>query len=94
MVVLDKEALGWGAASRNGGMVIPELKAGPTALEAKHGPLGRRLYAEVNDAFDHVESAIAGDDGRGGIDCDYARAGQLYLAHSPRHVPGLRAMAA
>ena len=27
VVVLDKEPLGWGASSRNGGMVIPELKS-------------------------------------------------------------------
>jgi len=93
VVVLDKEALGWGASSRNGGMVIPELKSGPSALEAKLGPLGRRLYAEVNEAFDHVEAVIAGDDGRGGVACDYERSGQLYLAHSPRHVAGLQAMA-
>ncbi len=93
VVVVDKEALGWGASSRNGGMVIPELKAGPVALEARYGSLGRRLYDEVNEAFDHVEAVIAGEDGRGGIDCDYERSGQLYLAHSPRHAPELRDMA-
>ena len=56
VVVLDAHAVGWGASSRNGGMVIPELKAGPAALERAHGPLGRRLYAEVSEAFDHVEA--------------------------------------
>jgi len=29
VLVLEKGALGWGAHSRNGGMAIPELKAGP-----------------------------------------------------------------
>ena len=56
VVVLDAHAVGWGASSRNGGMVIPELKAGPAALERAYGPLGRRMYDDVNEAFDHVEA--------------------------------------
>ena len=91
VVVLDSHPVGWGASTRNGGMVIPELKAGPAALERAYGPLGRRLYAEVNEAFDHVEALAAGPDPA--IACDYARTGQLYLAHSPRQVAGLEAMA-
>lgn len=91
VLVVDAEGLGWGASTRNGGMVIPELKAGPAALEAALGPLGRRLYREVNDAFDHVESLAAGPEPV--VDCDYERTGQLYLAHAERLVPGLRAVA-
>ena len=85
-VVVDREALGWGASSRNGGMVIPELKVGPAALEAKYGELGRRLFEAVNDAFDQVEALVVG----GPIACDYERTGQLYLAHHPRVVDHLR----
>ncbi len=55
VVVLDKEPLGWGASSRNGGMVIPELKSSPVALVKKIGPLGAQLYAEVEQAFDSVQ---------------------------------------
>ncbi len=94
VVVFDKEPLGWGASSRNGGMVIPELKAGPATLEKKYGAVGRRMYEEVNLAFDHVESLINGIGGADPIDCDYRRSGQLYLAHSERHVADLRAMVA
>ncbi|MGN6694727.1 MAG: NAD(P)/FAD-dependent oxidoreductase [Aquihabitans sp.] len=89
-LVLEKGALGWGAHSRNGGMAIPELKAGPATLQAKHGELGLRMHHEVNEAFDHLERLIAD----AGIDCDYERTGQLYLAHSPRLVPYLEALAA
>lgn len=89
VVVVDAHRVGWGASTRNGGMVIPELKAGPAALEREYGPVGRRMYAEVNDAFDHVEALIAAHD----IDCSYEHSGQLYLAHSERMVPKLRAMA-
>jgi glycine/D-amino acid oxidase-like deaminating enzyme len=91
VLVLDAGPLGSGASTRNGGMVIPELKAGPSALEKHYGPLGRRLYAEVNAAFDHVESLAAGPGAP--IGCDYERTGQLYLAHHPRVVPGMRAAA-
>ena len=89
VVVLDAHAVGWGASSRNGGMVIPELKAGPAELGRRYGPLGRRMYAEVNEAFDHVEGLISVES----IDCDYSRSGQLYLAHAERLVPSLRATA-
>jgi|RhiMethySRZTD1v2_1073278.scaffolds.fasta_scaffold01211_26 gamma-glutamylputrescine oxidase len=91
VLVVDAHPVGWGASTRNGGMVIPELKEGPTALEAALGPLGPRLYAEVNEAFDHVEALASGPDPQ--IACDYERTGQLYLAHAARLVPSLRAIA-
>jgi len=90
VVVVEQDPIGVGASTRNGGMVLPELKAGPAALEHKYGAVGRHLYAEVNDAFDHVEALIADE----AIDCDYHRGGQLYLAHNRAHVPGLQAMVA
>lgn len=80
VVVLDAHDLGWGASSRNGGMVLPELKVGPRSLERRHGELGLRLHQFVEDAFDHVEAQIA--DGQ--IDCAYARCGQLYVSHGER----------
>jgi glycine/D-amino acid oxidase-like deaminating enzyme len=91
VVVLDAHPLGWGASTRNGGMVIPELKAGPAALQRSLGPLGARLYAEVNEAFDHIEALVSGP--APAIPCDYERSGQLYLAHAARLVPGLQATA-
>lgn len=90
VLVLDREPLGWGASSRNGGMVIPELKAEPELLERRYGPLGRRMHDEVDEGFAFVEALVTGADGRGGVDCDYVRSGQLYLAHSERHVDHLR----
>ncbi len=90
VLVLEKEALGTGAHTRNGGMAIPELKAGPGTLLDTYGPLGLRMYAEVNEAFDHLEALIDHES----IDCDYERTGQLHLAHSPRAVPHLRHLVA
>jgi glycine/D-amino acid oxidase-like deaminating enzyme len=89
VVVLEKERLGWGAHSRNGGMVIPELKYGPATLHKKYGELGLRMHREVHEAFNYVETLIADE----GIDCNYRRTGQLYLAHTPRLVRHLRELA-
>ena len=85
-VVVEREEMGWGASSRNGGMVIPELKSGPATLERRYGALGLRMHQAANDAFDHVDRLIADE----GIECDYEPTGQLYLAHHPRVVDHLR----
>jgi glycine/D-amino acid oxidase-like deaminating enzyme len=90
VLVLEKETLGSGAHARNGGMAIPELKAGPSKLEQAYGVLGRRMHREVNEAFDHLEAVIDHE----AIDCDYRRTGQLYLAHTKRLTPYLEATAA
>lgn len=86
VLVLEKERLGWGAHARNGGMAIPELKAGPATLQKHYGELGLRMHREVNQAFDHLEALIVDED----ISCHYRRPGQLYLAHTPRMVPYLQ----
>ncbi len=92
VVVVDRDDLGWAASSRNGGMVIPELKLGPLGLRARYGEsLGARLHAEVESAFDHVESLVGPD---GTIDADYERSGQLYLTHGSRGTQELAELAA
>lgn len=93
VLVLDREPLGWGASSRNGGMVLPGLKEGPDDLARHYGSLGPLLDQEIEDAFDYIESMALGTDGRGGIDCDYRRSGSLFVAHSARQVKWLRAEA-
>jgi glycine/D-amino acid oxidase-like deaminating enzyme len=86
VMVLEAEALGTGASTRNGGMVIPELKLGPRALTARYGPLGGELVDAVLDAYDLVERLVA----EHGIDCDFDRTGGLLLAHHRGHVESLR----
>lgn len=88
-VVVDAHDLGWGASTRNGGMVLPELKAGPRSLERSYGELGRRLHAFVEAAFDHVEEIIEAE----AIDCSYARCGQLYVSHTERSAAHLHSLA-
>ncbi len=91
-VVVDRDDLGWAASGRNGGMVIPELKLGPSGLRERYGDsLGTRLHDEIEAAFDHVESLV-GPEGR--IDADYERTGQLYLAHGRRGAAAMAGLAA
>ena len=79
------------------GRLDPQRRHGDTRTEGRaRGARGRvravrsaALSGKVNEAFDHVETIVADD----GIDCSYARTGQLLLAHTPRHVPDLKAMA-
>ena len=78
VVVVEAGPLSTGASTRSGGMVIPELKAGPGALRSAYGELGTRMYAAVNEAFDWTEQLITEEH----IDCSYERTGQLYLAHN------------
>lgn len=89
VAVLDRGRLGWGASTRNGGMVLPELKSGPRALAERYGDLGRRMHAAVEEAFDHVEALIADER----IDCDYRRTGRLELAFGARSAAALRGLA-
>jgi glycine/D-amino acid oxidase-like deaminating enzyme len=84
-VVVDADPIGVGASTRNGGMVIPELKHGPRHLAHEYGPLGGELVDSVFDAFAFVERIVD----EWSIDCDYERCGGLLLAHHERHVPGI-----
>jgi glycine/D-amino acid oxidase-like deaminating enzyme len=85
VLVLDADPIGVGASTRNGGMVIPELKHGPRWLGAQYGTLGGELVDALFDAFALVERLVAETP----IDCDYRRTGGLLLAHHERHVPAL-----
>jgi glycine/D-amino acid oxidase-like deaminating enzyme len=82
-VVLEAETLGWGASTRNGGMVHPGFKWELDELLERHGPdLGRRLYDESLEAFDWTATTIAEE----GIEADYVASGHLELAFAPAHV--------
>jgi glycine/D-amino acid oxidase-like deaminating enzyme len=89
VVVFEAGPLGAGASTRNGGMLLPELKLGPRALTRRYGALGGELADAAVDAFDLVESLI----GDQPIDCDYERTGALLVAHHAEQLPGLRRLA-
>lgn len=86
VAVLEAQTIGWGASSRNGGMVLTGLKLGPGRLIAKYGrETARELYAASLASIDCVEQIVADE----GIQCDFARCGHLELAYKPAHFRGI-----
>jgi glycine/D-amino acid oxidase-like deaminating enzyme len=82
VVVLESETIGWGASSRNGGMVLTGLKLGVNQLISKYGrDLTRRLYAVSLDTISCVERIIQEEN----IACDFARTGHLEVACKQSH---------
>ena len=89
VALLEQHELGWGASSRNGGMVHPGYKMGAGTLLRRYGDRGRQLYQASLDAFALVEETISSNQ----IECDYARSGHLHLAYKPADVEHLEAEA-
>jgi len=82
VVVLEKQTLGWGASSRNGGQLLTGMKLGPATLLARFGrERACALYQSSLDAIDFVERLVVDER----IDCDFRRAGHLEAACKPSH---------
>src|SRR5215467_14252670 len=74
VVVLESETIGWGASSRNGGMVLTGLKLGVNQLISMYGrELTQRMYAASLATIDCVEKIVREEC----IACDFARTGHL-----------------
>ena len=82
VVVLESETIGWGASSRNGGMVLTGLKLGVNELIAKYGrELTRRMYEASLATIATVERIVKEEN----IACDFARTGHLEVACKQAH---------
>ena len=88
VIVLDRDDIGAGASSRNGGMVHPGGKRDLSEFLAQ--PSGRRLWDETVVAFE----GVGGLGAELGIEFDWQRRGHLELAHHPRVARHQRALAA
>ena len=87
VAVLEAETFGWGASSRNGGMVLTGLKQGPETLIARYGlDVARRLYAASLASIDCVEQLVTEQ----GIACDFSRTGHLEVAVKAKHFDGFK----
>ncbi|HEX9890241.1 MAG TPA: FAD-binding oxidoreductase [Nitriliruptorales bacterium] len=85
--VVERDQVGAGASTRNGGMVLAGLKPPPAQLLATYGrDLGVRLYRASLDAIDHLEVFVRDE----GIDCGFSRSGALWAACTRRDLAGLR----
>jgi glycine/D-amino acid oxidase-like deaminating enzyme len=82
VAVLEAETVGWGASSRNGGMVLTGLKLGANTLISRYGKEAtRRMYAASLASIDCVEQIVREES----IACDFARCGHLEVACKPKH---------
>ena len=79
--VLEAESIGWGASSRNGGMVLTGLKLGMQTVQKRYGrEIAKRLFQVSLDSIDTVEQIVRQER----IDCGFARYGHLLTANKPR----------
>lgn len=82
VAVLEAQTIGWGASSRNGGMVLTGLKLGVNKLISLYGrERTQRMYAASLATIDCVEQLV--DEER--IDCDFSRSGHLEVACKQKH---------
>jgi glycine/D-amino acid oxidase-like deaminating enzyme len=82
VAVLEGETIGWGASSRNGGMVLTGMKLGVNQLISTYGSdLTRRMYAASLQTIDCVEQIVRDE----AIDCDFSRCGHLEVACKQKH---------
>jgi glycine/D-amino acid oxidase-like deaminating enzyme len=88
VTLIEAENLGFGASTRNGGIVHPGYRWGPKALIRRYGEAtGRDLYRETLEAYELVKALIADET----IDCEFRQTGFLELAYGPKHVDDLHA---
>ena len=82
VAVLESETIGWGASSRNGGMVLTGMKLGVNQLISMYGrDLTQRMYAASLATIDCVEQIVREE----AIDCDFSRCGHLEVACKQKH---------
>jgi glycine/D-amino acid oxidase-like deaminating enzyme len=87
VIVLEAETIGWGASSRNGGMVLTGLKLGMETIVKRYGrSLARDLFQCSLDSIDTVEQIVKEEN----IDCGFARSGHLLTANKPKHFDALQ----
>lgn len=86
VTLLEAQALGWGASTRNGGIVHAGYKWSAGQLVQRYGEeTGRALYRETVESYELVKRLVDEES----IDCDFRECGHLELAYAPSHVPDL-----
>ena len=91
VAVLEAETLGWGASSRNGGMVLTGMKLPVPTLISRYGrERVQRMYAASLESINCVEQIIREEQ----IDCNFSRCGHLEVACKQAHFEGYAESAA
>jgi glycine/D-amino acid oxidase-like deaminating enzyme len=87
VVVLERERVGWGASSRNGGQVLTGLKLDAATLVARFGrSRARELFDASLSSLSSLEQLICDE----GIECEYQRTGHIQAAWKPGHFDAFR----
>jgi len=82
VVVLEGQTAGWGASSRNGGMVLTGLKLSPRQLLRKYGrAVAQRMYRASLSSINCLKQIVEEE----AIDCHFSRCGHLEVACKPSH---------
>jgi len=91
VAVFEAETFGWGASSRNGGMVLTGMKLPAPTLIKRYGmDAVRKMYAASLDTIDCVERIVREEN----IDCNFSRCGHLEVACKQAHFEGYEESAA
>src|SRR6185369_12198427 len=81
-VVLEAETIGWGASSRNGGMVLTGMKLGVNKLISMYGrEKTQEMYAASLKSIECVEQIVKDES----IECNFSRCGHLEVACKQKH---------
>jgi len=87
VTLLEARTLGWGASTRNGGIVHPGYKWSPPELLRRYGKeTGAALYRETLDSYEQVKRLIAEE----AIECEFREHGHLELAYATSHMAELQ----
>jgi len=82
VAVFETHTIGWGASSRNGGMVLTGMKLGVETLAKRYGmEATKRMYAASLASIDLVEQIVREEK----IDCNFSRCGHLEVACKQSH---------
>ena len=87
VAVFDSQTTGWGASSRNGGMVLTGLKLPAATLISRYGKQATaRMFAASLESIDFVEQLVREEN----IACDFTRCGHLEVACKAKHFDDFR----
>lgn len=88
VVVLERETIGWGASSRNGGITGCGLKAGSQKIFKRYGEKYCHIFWQASLEALELISELVNDEG---IDCDFHQNGDLCVAFKQSHFEGFGA---